>query len=41
MNYVVKMIDELRGVEDSPYHETLDSVSDSPSVSKDTCRASE
>ncbi|XP_012833342.1 PREDICTED: probable leucine-rich repeat receptor-like protein kinase At1g68400 [Erythranthe guttata] len=42
MNYVVKMIEELRGVEVSPSHENLDSVSDSPSVlSEDTCRASE
>ncbi|KAL0446856.1 UNVERIFIED_CONTAM: putative leucine-rich repeat receptor-like protein kinase [Sesamum latifolium] len=41
MNYVVKMIDELRGVEVSPSHETLDSVSDSPAVSEDTCKASE
>ncbi|KAL2519021.1 putative leucine-rich repeat receptor-like protein kinase [Abeliophyllum distichum] len=41
MNYVVKMIDELRGTEVSPSHETLNSVSDSPSVSEDTCRASE
>ncbi|KAL3830881.1 hypothetical protein ACJIZ3_019683 [Penstemon smallii] len=41
INYVVKMIDELRGVEVSPAHDTLDSVSESPSVSEDTCRASE
>ncbi|KAL0296706.1 UNVERIFIED_CONTAM: putative leucine-rich repeat receptor-like protein kinase [Sesamum radiatum] len=41
MNYVVKMIDELRGVEVSPSHETLDSVSESPAVSEDTCKASE
>ncbi|KAI3467062.1 hypothetical protein Pfo_023725 [Paulownia fortunei] len=41
MNYVVKTIEELRGVEVSPSHETLDSVSESPSVSEDTCRASE
>ncbi|KAL3501753.1 hypothetical protein ACH5RR_036202 [Cinchona calisaya] len=38
MNYVVKMIEELRGVEVSPSHETTaDSVSDSPSVSEDAC----
>ncbi|KAI3453051.1 hypothetical protein Pfo_009714 [Paulownia fortunei] len=41
MNFVVKMIEELRGVEVSPSHETLDSVSDSPAVSEDTCKASE
>ncbi|KAG9137397.1 hypothetical protein Leryth_026601 [Lithospermum erythrorhizon] len=35
INYVVKMIEELRGVEVSPSH-THDSVSDSPSVSEDT-----
>ncbi|XP_075522287.1 putative leucine-rich repeat receptor-like protein kinase At1g68400 [Primulina tabacum] len=40
MNYVLKMIEELRGLEVSP-HENLDSVSESPSVSEDTCRASE
>lgn len=38
MSYVVKMIDELRGAEVSPSH---DSVSDSPSVSEDTCGASQ
>lgn len=41
MSYVVKMIEELRGVEVSPSHENLDSVSESPSVSEETCRASE
>lgn len=41
MGYVLKMIEEIRGVEVSPSHEMLDSVSDSPSVSDDTCRASE
>lgn len=41
MGYVLKMIEEIRGVEVSPSHELLDSVSDSPSVSDDTCRASE
>ncbi|CAI9096150.1 OLC1v1032233C1 [Oldenlandia corymbosa var. corymbosa] len=35
MNFVVKMIEELRGVEMSPSHDTLDSVSDSPAVSED------
>ncbi|KAL1553599.1 non-specific serine/threonine protein kinase [Salvia divinorum] len=41
INYVVKMIEELRGVEVSPLHEALESVSESPSASEDTCRASE
>ncbi|KAI7726764.1 hypothetical protein M8C21_028277 [Ambrosia artemisiifolia] len=41
MGYVLKMIEEIRGVEVSPSHEMLDSVSDSPSVSSDTYRASE
>ncbi|KAL8470731.1 hypothetical protein ACS0TY_033337 [Phlomoides rotata] len=41
MNYVVKMIEELRGVDVSPSHENLDSVSESPSVSEGTCRASD
>ncbi|KAG8382859.1 hypothetical protein BUALT_Bualt05G0123100 [Buddleja alternifolia] len=41
MNYVVKMIEELRGVEVSPSHEARDSVSDSPAVSEETGRASE
>ncbi|KAJ1398318.1 Protein kinase domain [Sesbania bispinosa] len=35
MSHVVKMIEELRGVEVSPCHDTLDSVSQSPSVSED------
>lgn len=37
INQVVKMIEELRGVEVSPSHDTADSVSDSPCVSEDTC----
>ncbi|KAK9276854.1 hypothetical protein L1049_006391 [Liquidambar formosana] len=41
IGYVMKMIEEIRGIEVSPSHETFDSVSDSPSVSEDTCRASE
>lgn len=41
MNYALKMIEELRGLEVSPSHENLDSVSESPSVSEDTCRVSE
>ncbi|KAK2972905.1 hypothetical protein RJ640_026657, partial [Escallonia rubra] len=41
MGYVVKMIEEIRGVEVSPSHEALDSVSDSPAVSEDTCGASQ
>lgn len=41
MGYVLKMIEEMRGIEVSPSHEMMDSVSDSPSVSDDTCRASE
>ncbi|KAD7478841.1 hypothetical protein R6Q59_005349 [Mikania micrantha] len=41
MGYVLKMIEEIRGVEVSPSHDMLDSVSDSPSVSDDTCRVSE
>ncbi|KAF8399090.1 hypothetical protein HHK36_014956 [Tetracentron sinense] len=36
MGYVVKMIEEIRGVEVSPSHESFESVSDSPSVSEDT-----
>lgn len=36
MSHIVKMIDEIRGVEVSPSHETFDSVSNSPSVSEDT-----
>lgn len=39
MNHVVKMIEEIRGVEVSPSHEALDS--DSPSVSEDTCTMSQ
>ncbi|KAJ1390548.1 Protein kinase domain [Sesbania bispinosa] len=35
MSHVVKMIEELRGVQVSPCHDTLDSVSESPSVSED------
>nr|GEV09738.1 probable leucine-rich repeat receptor-like protein kinase At1g68400 [Tanacetum cinerariifolium] len=41
MGYIFKMIEEIRGVEVSPSHEMLESVSDSPSISDDTCRASE
>ena len=37
MGHVVKMIDEIRGVEMSPCHETPDSVTDSPCLSEDTC----
>ncbi|XAR72324.1 Non-specific serine/threonine protein kinase [Bertholletia excelsa] len=37
MSHVVKMIEEIRGVEVSPSHEGLESVSDSPAVSEDTC----
>ncbi|KAL0424719.1 UNVERIFIED_CONTAM: putative leucine-rich repeat receptor-like protein kinase [Sesamum radiatum] len=36
MNHIVKMIEELRGVEVSPSHESLNSVSESPTVSDDT-----
>lgn len=36
MGHVVKMIEEIRGVEVSPSHESFDSVSDSPSMSDDT-----
>ncbi|KAI5677521.1 hypothetical protein M9H77_08471 [Catharanthus roseus] len=39
MNHVIKMIDELRGVEVSPSHETAESVSDSPCISEGTCGA--
>ncbi|XP_052200472.1 probable leucine-rich repeat receptor-like protein kinase At1g68400 [Diospyros lotus] len=35
MSQVVKLIEELRGVEVSPSHEALESVSDSPSMSED------
>lgn len=41
MSLVVKMIEEMRGVEMSPCDETLDSVSESPSLSEDTCGASQ
>ncbi|KAJ8758500.1 hypothetical protein K2173_000221 [Erythroxylum novogranatense] len=41
MSHVVKMIEEIRGVEVSPCHETFDSVSDSPCLSEDTCGASQ
>lgn len=37
MAHVLKMIEEIRGVEVSPSHETLDSVTDSPCLSEDTC----
>ncbi|MBA0766055.1 hypothetical protein Gotri_015136, partial [Gossypium trilobum] len=38
ISHVVKMIDEIRGVEVSPSHDqALDSVSDSPCLSEDTC----
>ncbi|KAL6505761.1 hypothetical protein OROHE_023140 [Orobanche hederae] len=38
MNRVVRMIEDLRGVELSPFHETLGSVSDSPAGSEETYR---
>ncbi|PON78664.1 Tyrosine-protein kinase [Parasponia andersonii] len=41
MSQVIKMIEEIRGVEVSPSHDALDSVSESPSVSEDTCGASQ
>ncbi|GFP84676.1 probable leucine-rich repeat receptor-like protein kinase at1g68400 [Phtheirospermum japonicum] len=41
MNHVVKMIEGLRGVEVSPSHETVGSVSDSPAISEDACKASD
>eukprot|EP00262_Sarcandra_glabra_P010279 TRINITY_DN25358_c0_g1_i1.p1 TRINITY_DN25358_c0_g1~~TRINITY_DN25358_c0_g1_i1.p1 ORF type:complete len:116 (+),score=19.52 TRINITY_DN25358_c0_g1_i1:80-427(+) len=41
MTHVVKMIEEIRGVEMSPSHEALDSVSDSPSLTEDTGGASQ
>ncbi|KAL2324112.1 hypothetical protein Fmac_023170 [Flemingia macrophylla] len=41
MCHVVKMIEELRGVEVSPSHDTLDSVSESPSLSEDACGTSQ
>ncbi|XP_059655482.1 probable leucine-rich repeat receptor-like protein kinase At1g68400 [Cornus florida] len=37
MSQVIKLIEEIRGVEVSPSHDAVDSVSDSPSVSEDTC----
>ncbi|GAU14801.1 hypothetical protein TSUD_50130 [Trifolium subterraneum] len=37
MSHVVKMIEDLRGVEVSPCHDTVESVSDSPSLSEDAC----
>ncbi|KAK8655344.1 hypothetical protein V6N13_107926 [Hibiscus sabdariffa] len=38
ISHVVKLIDEIRGVEVSPCHDqALDSVSDSPCMSEDTC----
>lgn len=37
MSHVLKMIEELRGVDVSPSHDTLDSVSESPSLSEDAC----
>lgn len=39
ISQVVKMIEEIRGVEMSPCDDNLDSVSDSPSVSEDACGA--
>ncbi|XP_018856550.1 probable leucine-rich repeat receptor-like protein kinase At1g68400 [Juglans regia] len=39
MSQVVKMIEEIRGVEMSPCDDNLDSVSESPSVSEDACGA--
>ncbi|XP_015895551.3 probable leucine-rich repeat receptor-like protein kinase At1g68400 [Ziziphus jujuba] len=41
ISHVVKMIDEIRGVEVSPSHDALDSVSESPSLSEDTCGTSQ
>ncbi|PIN14992.1 Serine/threonine protein kinase [Handroanthus impetiginosus] len=41
MNYVVRAIDELRGQEVLSSNETLESVSESPSVSEDAYRGSE
>ncbi|CAJ2630686.1 unnamed protein product [Trifolium pratense] len=37
MSHVLKMIEDLRGVEVSPCHDTAESVSDSPSLSEDAC----
>ncbi|XP_022726103.1 probable leucine-rich repeat receptor-like protein kinase At1g68400 [Durio zibethinus] len=39
ISHVVKMIEEIRGVEVSPCHDAPDSVSDSPCLSEDTCGA--
>lgn len=39
MSQVLKMIEEIRGVEVSPCHDGFDSVSDSPCLSEDTCGA--
>ncbi|OMO84917.1 hypothetical protein CCACVL1_10559 [Corchorus capsularis] len=39
IGHVVKMIEEIRGVDVSPCHDALDSVSDSPCLSEDTCGA--
>jgi len=41
MSHVVKMIEELRGVEVSPCHDSADSVSESPSMSEDACATSQ
>lgn len=41
ISQVLKMIEDIRGVDDSPSHDNLESVSDSPSLSEDTYRASE
>ncbi|CAM8919366.1 unnamed protein product [Rhodiola kirilowii] len=41
MSQVLKMIEDIRGVDDSPSHDNLESVSDSPSVSEDTYRTNE
>uniref|UniRef100_A0A7N0VB18 Protein kinase domain-containing protein n=1 Tax=Kalanchoe fedtschenkoi TaxID=63787 RepID=A0A7N0VB18_KALFE len=41
MSQVLKMIEDIRGVDDSPSRDNFESVSDSPSVSEDTYRASE
>jgi serine/threonine protein kinase len=39
MGHVVRMIEEIRGVEMSPCHDTFDSVSDSPCLSEETSGA--
>ncbi|GAB4828864.1 hypothetical protein Ancab_018524 [Ancistrocladus abbreviatus] len=41
MGQVVKLIDEIRGVEVSPSHDATTFDSDSPSVSEDTCAVSQ